>query len=293
MSVSGNLFNFTPLLMNKNLMLELFSVNGAFLSDTLSIRYSLECSDERRAAIEKQLDKDIHDCLKICDDFTGERLNREVTVKEVTLSRTITLFSIFFNLRNQLENEKKLVIIDKKNYEFNKIREGDIVELEGVIMENQPITTLKLLINILENIDKDFIKARFKELKTIINYDILLNSLKMCYEKCTEYNTRDLILNLNNKEVVLTANMDHLIDNHPYDILRGRCRILAKSIRVIREEEEINLFRRTGMVEYYNSFFKNIEGHLNIIRENGIVIPKINPVIKGPTIQVVPIAVYL
>jgi len=78
------------------------------------------------------------------------------------------------------------------------------------------------------------------------------------------------------------------------DLVDGQFNVLGKTIRVIeKSNESINLLRKTALSSMGKDFLNKMFTDLSkSVTDVGIEIPDIELEIKGPVIQVIPIAIF-
>jgi hypothetical protein len=96
-------------------------------------------------------------------------------------------------------------------------------------------------------------------------------------------------------KVVLSSKIDYFSDKNASEIIDGEFHVIGKVIRVLDSNSApINLLRKTGIGSlnadlFWDQFSKAFEE----VEKAGINIPKLTREIRGPALQVIPIAIYI
>lgn len=125
--------------------------------------------------------------------------------------------------------------------------------------------------------------------------------MKILYDDLIKTNTIDLIVDIENSDKVkalLSAQLNHFVDGFESESMAGKYRILGKVIKVVNEDDSINLFRKTSFKIFQSTVLNSVINEMNKAissgesYDNDIEIPKIISQITGPGIIVIPIAIY-
>jgi len=129
----------------------------------------------------------------------------------------------------------------------------------------------------------------------------ILEQMKILYDDLIKTNTIDLLVdvaNSDNVKVLLSAQLNHFINGFESELVDGKYRILGKVIKIIDENDSINLFRKTSFKIFQSTVLNNLIESMNNSMNSeesdniGIKIPKIISQITGPGVIVIPIAIY-
>lgn len=124
----------------------------------------------------------------------------------------------------------------------------------------------------------------------------------MIYDDLIKTNTLDLLVDVNNEKfkVLLSAQIKYFIDGFESEVVEGNYRILGKVIKIYREDEHINLFRKTSFKIFQKPIIDNMINDFNKClgnneteNESQIKFPKIISEVKGPCLVIIPIAIYV
>ncbi len=202
--------------------------------------------------------------------------------------RIHTPASLFYQLRNTLIEQ---------NY-LNKVEQditptpGDFIEFEGTLNKNPITETIDSMAEILEISDlfsvnkKKSESSGYMKLKSKLN--TFSNSLKTG-------NTIDLTANniFSKYKAVITLDKTFLNDQHMSDLVDGKFKVLAKVIKNVSFDESINLLRNNSVNKMPKEAIQQLlQVFERLGSEQGFNIPTLHTEVKGPAIQVIPIAIY-
>ena len=108
----------------------------------------------------------------------------------------------------------------------------------------------------------------------------------------TAEHTEDLIAQMNEAQIVLTIETSYFMDRSMNDMIDGTFRVFGKASRVaIDESQEINLLRKSPVGQFRQMADQLVNSMTNL---EGIGFEDdVGSTISGPTMQVIPIAVFL
>lgn len=95
-------------------------------------------------------------------------------------------------------------------------------------------------------------------------------------------------------QAVLTLEIQYLNDPMMSDLIDGRFNVLGKVIRTIDNDvESISLIRKTAMSKMPSPILMQFFNALSTLgKDQGFNIPELKWEVKGPVIQVIPIAIF-
>ena len=101
------------------------------------------------------------------------------------------------------------------------------------------------------------------------------------------------ILNVSNGKAVLSTTLDYFLDRDLSEIIDGEFHVVGKVNRIIGSESSdvINLLRKTSFGWFDPKLFEQLSESLISAEEIGLKVPDVITLIKGPAIQVIPIAI--
>lgn len=298
-----------PIYLNKNMLLDLYStvINGYIKSKedlilksqdnyskvSLDNKISNSCDDK------KTIDKDTNNIIDLNRGNTIDiGASQENRLGNRVQSRVRRIYTTF-NTLNSLKESMNIYSIIKPCDNYNSIKDGDFIELNGIISSNNLVPQIETIMSLFECYDT---KVLNKLLPTdvpkyqITSFDFLYNELKVLYNNLNRNNTNNLIVINENFKCVLTVNNTFFLDKsaYIYDFVNCSCRVLCKVSRKIKNFENINLLSKTCSDTYYIEFFNLLQDYLDILKKHGIIVPQIpNCIIEYPSICATPVAIYI
>ncbi|RXI44337.1 hypothetical protein DP145_00185 [Clostridium tetani] len=304
-----------PIYANREIILDLYSIIIDGYLESVSIKCvkdksdnfrvqnggkNVESNDSKEAYTSKDKISIVEDkCIDKYRDFSGTIDDRNSIRDEISVKRIYTNFHILNKLKDVMVEENMLKYIKKGEISSENIIHGEYIEVDGYISPISPITEINTMIDIIETYDDKELNKLLKnkqDREIFMDYSIILKHLKSLNKQLSAHNTTNMIIDCEYSKVVLNINTNNFSDKnvYMYDNVHCDCKILCKVIRVVDENEHIDLLCKTCMSSYYNELFKSIGTNLDILRENSIIVPNnITTEIKGPAIQAIPIAIYV
>ena len=107
----------------------------------------------------------------------------------------------------------------------------------------------------------------------------------------TAKGSEDFVAEVGDMRVILTAKREFFIDPSMNDTIDGTFRVFGKATRVISTNtEKISLLRRTALGKFEN-ITENFAPMMESMQKSGFSGP-VETEISGPTMQVIPIAIF-
>ena len=232
--------------------------------------------------------------IKLSGDVSGS--SEESAEKKVDEERIHTPASLFFALRNLLY-EKDFINEDEEKFEP---KPGDIVEFETTLKRNPIIETMDSFVGLIDlatvfSEEPQKSGKRNKKSETSENQKIK-TQLSSFSESLKSGNSIDLTtgeLKCKYKTVV-TIEIQYLNDPLMSDLVDGTFHVVGKIIRVVPDEgDAINLMRKTAMSKMPTSILSEAFSDLSALTaDQGWNLPDLTSEIKGPVIQIIPIAIF-
>ncbi|MDO7908812.1 hypothetical protein Q5741_20720 [Paenibacillus sp. JX-17] len=221
------------------------------------------------------------------------------STQEFSEERVHTPASLFSKLKTTLEEQSEINFLSLEALQKDEIRTGDFVELEGVLRKNPMVNTIETFVKVFEAfiplIDQGQTKPKNNGRKQPNENEMILEQMKAVLNDLTRSKSVDLIVDLDNKvKAVLSCNLEYFNEQDAYEIIDGKFKVLGKVIRVVKSESEesINLLRKTSFGIFNTDVMSDLVGNFNVLSGNGMNIPDLITEIEGPSIQVIPIAIY-
>lgn len=301
-----------PIYLNKDIIYDLCSV----MLDGYSESKALKCSRNNEKALKlsgEASSKSSNDNRKTCsskdcsrvkdrsctlaNDIEGTFQNENESKYELNFKKQYTLFYLFINLRKSMKNNNLIKNISKEDIINGRIKDGEYVELEGTICADTPLNRVNNLIDIIESYDSRELDKLMKDSEmadSITNYSVILKILIKLSNYLSKNNTLSLMVNLHGCSVYMNVNVNYFSDRNAfiYDNVDSFSRVLCKVVKTISKDQEINLFSKTGMDEYYKNFILSLNPYLELLQRNKIIMPHFEIQVNGPAVSVIPIAMF-
>lgn len=173
--------------------------------------------------------------------------------------------------------------------------EGYFVELQGTLKPNPVIdlfVNLKEIIA-LSNVFNDHKGNKSKSQKIMENQtfnkqmDALISGLQMNGKK-------DIICRTDNMEIVIPTDENYFLNKNMSELTDGNYKILGKITKICEYGDSISLLRNTAFSKLKLDKMKEFQDIFQDESLSKIVDPRdIKIEIKGPTLMVIPIAIYI
>lgn len=219
--------------------------------------------------------------------------------KEVSEERVHTPASLFSKLKMTLEEQSEIKSLSLELLHQDEIRTGDFVEFEGVLRKNPMVNTMETFVKVFETFipltESVLLESESEESKKQSENEMILDQMRTILNDLTRSKSVDLIVDLDNEiKAVLSCRLEYFNEQDAYEIIDGKFKVLGKVIRVAKSESEesINLLRKTSLGIFSTEVMNGLLGSFDGLSEHGINIPDLITEIKGPSIQVIPIAIY-
>lgn len=216
-----------------------------------------------------------------------------------------TNVSLFSKLRKTLIDEKILKSDFDNEFSIDNIKTGDFIEIEGMLKKSPMIDTMETFIEVFNTFlgfsEEPQLGSKKKSNSQKKENEKVLEQMKILYDDLIKTNTMDLIIDIENSDKVkalLSTQLNHFVNGFESELMDGKYRILGKVIKVVSEDDSINLFRKTSFKIFQGTFLNSVIDEMNKgvssgeDYNSGIEIPKIISQITGPGIIVIPIAIY-
>ena len=222
-------------------------------------------------------------------------------VKSGELVHTPT--SLFARLRNELYS-RRLVRKVSTSEDISEINEGNFVEFEATLHRNQIIEvldTFEVLMPLITAFGEDSNSGSANKRKSRRGKDRQTNDnqknptlvqVESLRKAIVSSGTIDLVARVGKMNFVLTAEDDCFIEPTMNSVLDGNFRVFGKVTRVVIDNtESVNLLRSSPFGKFPQAV-QQLGSAIQELRESGFEggVPETN--ISGPTLQVIPIAIF-
>lgn len=287
-----------PVYLNQRLVFDLLAMlqGGISMVTAVTRQDTAEGTLTEKAGASFGLSQALSSLLKI--DLSAEKSASSEASNSNTISeeRVHTPASLFYQLRNTLI-EKKVI----KNLDASNVEAGDIVEFEASLRRNPIIETMESLSELM-SIAAVFNAEQEKPQKHVARannktseYEKINAQIRSLVSSLKAGNTIDLTAKhmKSNYEAVITVEVGYLSDPTMSDIVDGKFKVVGKVTRSVEAHESINLLRKTALSKMPTAVLDQLFDALSSLGgTQGFSIPDLTLEIKGPALQIIPIAIY-
>lgn len=286
-----------PVYLNQRIVFDIIAMlKGGISTVTRVARIETDAkSDQRRYGAEFGLSKALSSLLRI--NVSGERDVKKEGGSEMKLDqeKVHTPASLFQNLRQILLDKEALSIMDES---FSP-QHHQLIEFTASLQRNPLIQTMDSFISIMEMaimFESDTQPGKSKK-QTLDQNKKIKKQMENFLEKLKSGDTVDIVTNVLpcKYRAVITLETEYLNDPTMSDLVEGQFKTLGKVIRVIEEgtDDTISLIRKTSLSMMPESILENMmDGFLQLSANQGFKIPEMEWKLKGPVIQIIPIAIF-
>ncbi len=293
------------LYLNQRLTFDLLAaLEGGFSSFATVVTAS---SDETDTAVSGEGQLGLSNAFGLFNLKLGGRSSRQTRQQQsATTSENIvhTPASLFARFRKDL-HDRELVRYVSPSSNLSGIRPGDFVEFEATLRKNpivELLSALSVLVSLMELVEvpTDQIVAGTgrrnrrggrKRTQPQSDIDNTKKQIEMFRSAVSAKGSDDLIAEINEMRIVLTTQPEFFIDRSMNDTIDGTFRVFGKATRIILEDTDgISLLRKTALGKF-DDLEVNLGSAMEGLRDVGFTEP-VDIEIRGPAMQVVPIAIF-
>jgi len=289
-----------PVYLNQRVVFDLIAMIQGGISTVTRIT-SLEShsgKDQQQYGAAFGLSKAFSTLLKI--DISGSRhkAQENSTGVQKAEERVHTPASMFQALRSSLSDRKELAVV---NEEYKPMIR-DIIEFDARLRKNPIIQTMDTIVGLMDMAisfsGEPTNKSKRKDLKTsgVEGNKNIKKQMEQFLESLKKGDTIDIVSDMLRCgfRAVITLECEFLNDPTMSDLVDGQFNVLGKVIRVIDDDKDsINLIRKTAISAMPENIMRQAFSDLSALStEQGLKIPPLELEIKGPVIQILPIAIF-
>jgi hypothetical protein len=222
------------------------------------------------------------------EDSSGTQTNEE---------RVHTPASMFQMLRKRLVANNQLIFID----DGYKPEISQIAEFNAPLRKNPIIQTMDTFVSVMNmailfSQDTPQQHNKSQKSKTPDTKVMMKAQMEQFLESLKAGDTIDIVTDKLSCgfRVVITLEREFLNDPSMSDLVDGHFNVIGKVIRIIKDDKDsINLIRKTALNAMPEKILSDMMAPLSDLSKNqGYKIPSIELEIKGPVLQVLPIAIF-
>jgi hypothetical protein len=218
----------------------------------------------------------------------------------ITEERIHTASSLFSKLRRILSDDEVLKVIEKTDLDISKYLPGDFVEFGGQISKNPMVETLETFVDVFSTFmkfeEEPELGNKNNRRKQKNENNTLMEQMNVLLSDFSKGDTVDLIISDENEnlKLILPTKSEYYVNSLESELLDGSYKVLGKVIRVIENDESINLFRKSSFKIFEDIILNEMIDGMNesISGDEDFSMPHIVSKLNGPIIVVIPIAIY-
>lgn len=287
-----------PVYLNQRLVFDLLAMLQGGISTVTAVtkHESKELNESNKASASFGLSEALSSLFKIGLSAENDSSGKEQENRSIQEERVHTPASLFYQLRNTLLDKKYLHQIGQDS----TVKSGDIVEFTVKLKRNPIIETMDSLNEIMSMaiVFDDKPTGNSKNTKGgSSNENVKIKKQMEAFSESLKLgNTIDLTASklLSGHDAVITLESIYLNDPAMSDLVDGEFKVTGKVIRSIDDaSESINLMRKAAFSKLPRPLLEQVIGQFSLLGlQQGFDIPELIMEIKGPAIQVLPIAIY-
>ncbi len=303
-----------PIYLNQQMVFDLLAVLEDGFYQLSSIRTAGTESENQKTGLGASVGvKNVFALLGVSfkGDHNREKGSQEQT--EVARERVHTPTSLFSKLRLTL-NDKSLLTMVRSAEDVEIISSGHFVEFRAVLKKNPLVEALDGFQRLMEWSNllaeepeqpsqsggrrgrkaggggrKDS-QARNENERIAQQMGVMLSAL-------TQTGSLEIVgemLDASPTTAVLSTKQEYFSDENASEIVDGEFRVLGKVVRVVTDgsADSINLLRKTSFGHLDNRIFDQLGDVFVGQEEVGLRFPEIVTEVKGPALQIIPIAIF-
>jgi hypothetical protein len=241
--------------------------------------------------------------------FSGDRGKEKGSQEqtEINQERVHTPTSLFAKLRLRLQEMELLRSIDSSD-SLKNLTSGEFIEFKALLRKNplvENIEGLKQLAEVAELFQGEPPSSNAQKQKSgqpkgnrSQNSNTLIKrQIEGLLANLVQSNSVELIgelLDAPGVKSVLTSRLDFFSQGNALEIIDGEFRVLGKIVRVIlpNSEQSINLLSKTSLGKFDKKVFDQFSQAVANSENVGLRLPEFVTEIKGPALQIIPIAIF-
>ena len=217
--------------------------------------------------------------------------------------------SLFARLRQALSERELVRTLDGSTTNLSKVSPGDFVEFPAMLRRSPVHTVLNSILSLLPLVDAFELEAtptgdgearrgggkgKGKQRQPVESRQQrgrIAQQIKAVLDAVTAEGSEDLIAECKGLRFVLTAERPFFVDSTMNDIIDGTFQVFGKATRVILDSDNsIGLMRKSSLGQFPN-VIKDFARAFSEVPDLGFN-EKVENEIRGPTMQVIPIAIF-
>lgn len=234
--------------------------------------------------------------------FSGERTKdkEHVGQTEINQEKVHTPTSLFAKLRVRLIEQKLLKLLEERE-NIDDLENGDFVEFEAILKKNPLVDRIegfKQLVEVADGFQDESPstgKNQQRGPKPKNGNMAIMKQMDSILKALGQGGSVEIIgdlVTMASIKAVLSAKLDFFSASGTDELIDGEFRVLGKIVRIASSEESINLLRKTTFNRLDRAVIDQMTAGFHGSALTGLRFPELTTEIQGPSIQVIPIAIY-
>lgn len=234
--------------------------------------------------------------IRMSLDSDSAKSERQGQTTEVRTEKVHTPNSLFAKMRERLQAESLI-----RTDDVIEAKTGDFIEFDVTLHKNSLIHAIEIISSLMKTAvifsQPQTAKGKKDQSTKDDSSNAVLKQLEQLLEQLNSGDTADLMgAAVGNHEVKVVVTLDRafLRDSSMSDLIDGEYTILGKVTRVLPEgsDASINLLRKTSLGVVQGTILDKMLDAFSNMQESGITVPKVVTEVKGPAVQIIPIAIF-
>lgn len=285
-----------PVYINEKIVLDMLAIMEDGFSMVSQVNYTEQNDNTATQKANGTVSTDttlLKKLLKIDISGSVEHTGTTGETTELSKEKIHTNVSLLSKFRDFLQENNIL----KLEFNVNKIKIGDFIEVEGELQKNPLIDYMDTFIDFLQMADifteKPELgkKTQAKQLQT--SNQATIKQMNAFNKELKHSGTVDFVLKDNEKTTVLSAQEQYLSNDNISEILGGRFKVLGKVIAIYKDKSKsIDLLRKTTLSVLPEDLLNQMFSGFKSAELEKFNMPEFVTKIEGPAIIVIPVAIY-
>lgn len=303
-----------PIYLNQKIVFDMLAMIEDGFSQVNTLRTSTSDNDVQKSGYGGSFGISPFSFLGI--SFGGEKSSEEGSLEqqESLMEKVHTPASLFSKLRSLLDSESLLTKIEAIE-DLGRLSSGQLVEFKAVLRKNplfEYVDTFKQILDLAALFPEEQEQQQVNKQKgnkprsqgarktgQISNKDLpIYQQMQELRNALTQNGSLEIIgemLDVPTSKAVLSTSLDCFIGEDSSEIIDGEFRVLGKAVRILPSDStgSINLLRKTAFGRFNSNMFEELEKLFTDVQDEDINLPEFTVEVKAPTIQVIPVSIFV
>ena len=234
--------------------------------------------------------------IRMSLDSDSMKSGQQGQTTEVRTEKIHTPNSLFAKMRERLQAESLI-----RTNDVMGAKTGEFIEFNLTLQKNSLIHAIEIVTSLLQTAvifaQPQAVKGKKDHPAKEDSSQGVLKQLEKLQEQLNSGDTADLMgIEVRDPEVKIVVTLDRafLRDSSMSDLIDGEYTILGKVTRIITKDSEasINLLRKTSLGVVQGTVLDQMMEAFSTMQDSGIKVPEVVTEIKGPAVQIIPIAIF-